>query len=46
MVNLPITILLIVHKFFMFINKKFKVTVFNYCAQWSGVDDQAMSHTK
>ena len=40
----------------MFINKNLKETIFNYCAQWSGVDDQeidcsiismgAMSHTK
>ena len=39
----------------MFINKNLKETVFNYCAQWSGVDDQkiddsiisigTMSHT-
>ena len=26
--------------FFMFINKNLRKTVFNYCAQWSGVDDQ------
>ena len=25
---------------FMFINKNLKETAFNYCAQWSGVDDQ------
>ena len=25
---------------FMFINKNLKKTAFNYCAQWSGVDDQ------
>ena len=24
----------------MFINKNQKETAFNYCAQWSGVDDQ------
>ena len=24
----------------MFINKNLKETAFNYCAQWSGVDDQ------
>ena len=39
----------------MFINKNLKQTAFNYCAQWSGLDDQkidcfiisigAMSHT-
>ena len=43
-------------KFFMFINGNLKETVFNHCAQWSGVDDQeadssiismgAISHTK
>ena len=33
MVNLYITIS-------MLINKNLKETVFNYCAQWSGVDDQ------
>ena len=40
---------------FMFINQIFEEIAFNYCAQWSGVDDQkidcsitsieAMSHT-
>ena len=30
---------LIVRKFFMFVNENLKETVFNYCAQWSGVDD-------
>ena len=40
----------------MLINENLKETVFNYCAQWSGADDQetdfsiiaicAMSHTK
>ena len=49
MVNLSITIT-------MLVNKNLKETVFNYCAQWSGVDDQqtdcsiismsAMPHTK
>ena len=24
----------------MFINKNLKETAFNYCAEWSGVDDQ------
>ena len=24
----------------MFINKNLKESAFNYCAQWSGVDDQ------
>ena len=49
MVNLSITIS-------MLINKNLKETVFNYCAQWSGADDQetecsiismgAMPHTR
>ena len=26
--------------FFVFLNKNLKETAFNYCAQWSGVDDQ------
>ena len=43
-------------RFFIFINENLKEIIFNYCAQWSGVDDQeidysiisvgAMSHTK
>ena len=47
---------LVVRKFFMLINGNLKETVFNYCARWSGVDDQetdcsiismgAMSHIK
>ena len=57
MVNLSITIYTCCASFFifMFINENLKETAFNYCAQWSGVDDQkinrsiiligAMSHT-
>ena len=43
-------------RFFISINENLKKTAFNYCAQWSGVEDQeidcsivsmgAMSHTK
>ena len=43
MVNLSITIYTCCASFFMFINKilrKQPLTAFNYCAQWSGVDDQ------
>ena len=42
MVDLSITIYTCCASFFMFmfINKNLKETVFNYCAQWSGVDDQ------
>ena len=32
--------LLCILSMFMFINKNLKETAFNYCAQWSGVDDQ------
>ena len=57
MVDLSITIYTCCASFFMlmFPSKNLKVTAFNYCAQWSGVDDQkidcsiisigAMSHT-
>ena len=57
MVDLSITIYTCCASFFMFmfINKNLKETAFNYCAQWSRVDDQktdcpiisigAMSHT-
>ena len=56
MVDLSITIYTCASFFMhMFINKNLKETAFNYCAQWSGVDDQkidcsiisigAMSHT-
>ena len=31
---------LVVRKIFMLLNEDLKETVFNYCAQWSGVDDQ------
>ena len=55
MMNLSITIYTFYVSFFIFINKNLKVAAFNYCAQWSGIDDQkidrsiismgAMSHT-
>ena len=55
MVNLSIIIYTCCASFFMFINKNFIETAFNYYAQWSGVDDQkigcfifsmgSMSHT-
>ena len=42
MVDLLITIYTYCTSFFVFmlINKKLKETVFNYCAQLAGVDDQ------
>ena len=40
MVNLSITIYTCCVSFFMFINKNLKENAFNYCAQWSGVDNQ------
>ena len=40
MVDLSITIYICCASFFMFTNKNLKETAFNYCAQWSGVDDQ------
>ena len=39
MVDLSITIYTCA-SFFMFINKNLRETAFNYCTQWSGVDDQ------
>ena len=54
MVNLSIVITCCASSF-MFMNKNCKETAFNYCVQWSGVDDQkiyfcitsmgVMSHT-
>ena len=40
MVDLSITIYTCCASFLMFINKNLRETAFNYCAQWSGVDDQ------
>ena len=42
MVDLSITIYTYCASFFvfMFINKNLKETAFNYCAQWSRIDDQ------
>ena len=40
MMNLSITIYTCYASFFMFLNKNLKETAFNYCAQWSDVDDQ------
>ena len=40
MVNLSITIYTCCASFSMFINKNLNEAAFNYCAQWSGVDDQ------
>ena len=40
MVDLSITIYICCASFFMFTNKNLKETAFNYCAQWSGVNDQ------
>ena len=57
MVDLSITVYTCCASFFMFmfINKNLQETAFNYCAQWSGLDDQkidcstvsidTMSHT-
>ena len=45
MVDLSITIYTCCASFFMFINKNLKETAFNYCTQWSGVDDQKIDRS-
>ena len=44
MVDLSITIYTCT-SFFMFINKNLREAAFNYCTQWSGVDDQKIDRS-
>ena len=47
MVDLSITIYTCASFFMlMFINKNLKETAFNYCTQWSGIDDQKIDCSK